>query len=698
MTTKHRSPDEDITTSANLADTTLGLTLLTQFLRQDEGLLAHSDLTDYTQSLALMPFFIAVAKGAHPKQHQLQNKLNCNDIQLKKAAMRAIKAIYLDHIDDPCRVLGLNPWASLEEGQHRYRQLIRLFHPDRNVLEDEAIADRMTANLNLAYQQFTAHEAKRQPVPSNKKRTAHPTRTSSPTAAQRKQAAASARKHGSVSGAAARPSRQTTANAASAVAKALQTKTSGVAHAALGLITAGWWSATRLLIAVNHANTLLVGALQTACKKYLIGLKSLMTTGYQSLQRPIRQSLTPSNHQVLTHWRSFGLVLTLAIVTYVMFAIWHSIKEPNDAGLFEERASLLATQQVQQVKKVQQAQQAQQAQPLVPDSLNADTDNSAVVTEQAPILTASATPDDLTHVAELEPAPVIMPNKPLPSATASPIQYNDSKQILASHNDNASQKPQQQASKQPGTSSDSVTKRPQPITLAAQTTQSNTSNDIKPLKQVLPAKPAQTEGLAKQSSLPDAPLNANPSVSIALKLTASLDQAIASQPPAVHANALAPVEPAMAVPLAKTAPTQTNLNNQPDQAPRQIQAPPVSKQALELALAGFITAIADGNLGHIDDLLMDAVNTDNARGKQRLVQMFSHMFETSAERDFSLLGLQWASRDDRMIATTRYQLQLRHIGTAEYAAYQGRLTLEWVHQAGQVKLAGFYHGQDPLFQ
>jgi ketosteroid isomerase-like protein len=387
-----------------------------------------------------------------------------------------------------------------------------------------------------------------------------------------------------------------------------------------------------------------------------------------------------------------------------MFAIWHSIKVPNDAGLFEERAGLLATQQVQQVQKVQkvqkaqQLQKAQQAQPLVPASINADTDNSAVVTEQAPILTASATPDDLTHVAELEPAPVMMPNKPLPPATASPIEHNDSKQILASHNDNASQKPQQQASKQPATSSDSVTKRPQPITLAAQTTQSNTSNDIKPLKQVLPAKPAQTQGLAKQSSLPDAPLNANPSRPMALKLTASLDQVIANQPPTVHANALAPVEPAMAVPIAKTAPTQTNLNNQPDQAPRQIQAPPVTKQALELALAGFITAIADGNLGHIDDLLMDAVNTDNARGKQRLVQMFSHMFETSAERDFSLLGLQWASRDDRMIATTRYQLQLRHIGTAEYAAYQGRLTLEWVHQAGQVKLAGFYHGQDPLFQ
>jgi hypothetical protein len=153
-----------------------------------------------------------------------------------------------------------------------------------------------------------------------------------------------------------------------------------------------------------------------------------------------------------------------------------------------------------------------------------------------------------------------------------------------------------------------------------------------------------------------------------------------------------------AVSFAKTAPTQTNLHNQRHQATHQRQEPPVTKQALELALAAFIAAIADGNLRHIDDLLIDGLNTDNTRGKQRLVQMFNRMFETSADRDFSLLGLDWTARDDRMIATTRYQLQLRHIATAEYAAYQGHLTLEWVHQAGQVKLAGFYHGQDPLFQ
>jgi hypothetical protein len=284
MTTKHhkqQSPDEAITNAERLADVSMGTTLLAQFLRQQAALYDHASPTDYAQWLALMPFFMQVAKGVHPQQVQLQNQLDCNDIHLKKAAMRAIKALYLDHVDDPCRVLGLNPWASLEEGQHRYRQLIRLFHPDRNILEDQAIADAMTANLNLAYQQFTAHEAKHQPLSPNKKRAAAtrpsrptPAPTSRPASAHSQQATARAKKQSTADQAAPSASRQTTAHAAPLAPSAFQATTSAI----MRRIKAAWLSLqTPFLTMLNGINIKPRRAQQTYRTQPIIGFASYLS-------------------------------------------------------------------------------------------------------------------------------------------------------------------------------------------------------------------------------------------------------------------------------------------------------------------------------------------------------------------------------------------------------------------------------------
>ncbi|MFV0291899.1 MAG: TerB family tellurite resistance protein [Paracoccus sp. (in: a-proteobacteria)] len=59
----------------------------------------------------------------------------------------------------PCRILGLPPDATLEEGRKRWRELIRENHPDRAIaagLPKEAIrlAETRTRAINDAWQQF----------------------------------------------------------------------------------------------------------------------------------------------------------------------------------------------------------------------------------------------------------------------------------------------------------------------------------------------------------------------------------------------------------------------------------------------------------------------------------------------------------------------------------------------------------------
>ncbi|HMQ40768.1 MAG TPA: TerB family tellurite resistance protein [Paracoccus sp. (in: a-proteobacteria)] len=64
----------------------------------------------------------------------------------------------------PCKILGLSPDATLEEGRRRWRELIREHHPDRAIaagLPKEAIrlAETRTRAINDAWQRFRAtHE------------------------------------------------------------------------------------------------------------------------------------------------------------------------------------------------------------------------------------------------------------------------------------------------------------------------------------------------------------------------------------------------------------------------------------------------------------------------------------------------------------------------------------------------------------
>ena len=55
-------------------------------------------------------------------------------------------------IDDPYRVLGLEPGASDEEVKRAYRQLAKKYHPDMN--PGDAYAAKMMNDINAAYDQI----------------------------------------------------------------------------------------------------------------------------------------------------------------------------------------------------------------------------------------------------------------------------------------------------------------------------------------------------------------------------------------------------------------------------------------------------------------------------------------------------------------------------------------------------------------
>jgi hypothetical protein len=97
-----------------------------------------------------MPFLLELASNNRTLTDATLKKFNSNAEEVRNAAIAYLKTAYLQHDDNPYRVLGLSPWSQMEEVKKRHRFLINLFHPDKGLIDDsEQIG--YAAKINQAY-------------------------------------------------------------------------------------------------------------------------------------------------------------------------------------------------------------------------------------------------------------------------------------------------------------------------------------------------------------------------------------------------------------------------------------------------------------------------------------------------------------------------------------------------------------------
>jgi hypothetical protein len=101
-----------------------------------------------------MPFFLEVVSNNQTLINSLEKKYKCSDQLIRTVVIEYLIAAYFRHIDNPYRVLGLSPWSNLEDAKSRYRFLMRLFHPDRGLVNDRDDLD-IAANINHAYSKIS---------------------------------------------------------------------------------------------------------------------------------------------------------------------------------------------------------------------------------------------------------------------------------------------------------------------------------------------------------------------------------------------------------------------------------------------------------------------------------------------------------------------------------------------------------------
>ena len=99
-----------------------------------------------------MPFLLRLISGDETALALAYNTLTNSEMDLKAVAIAFVKQACLAHSEDPYRVLGLTPWCAVDEVRERYRQLIRIFHPDRGLLFGDQHEPDYAAILNVAYQ------------------------------------------------------------------------------------------------------------------------------------------------------------------------------------------------------------------------------------------------------------------------------------------------------------------------------------------------------------------------------------------------------------------------------------------------------------------------------------------------------------------------------------------------------------------
>lgn len=98
-----------------------------------------------------MPFLMQVAYADAGALALAKTVADADDVLMQAAAASYLKQMYVRHAEDPYRVLGLNPWSGYQEAKERYRQLIRLFHPDRGIVSRAPGEPDYSANINSAF-------------------------------------------------------------------------------------------------------------------------------------------------------------------------------------------------------------------------------------------------------------------------------------------------------------------------------------------------------------------------------------------------------------------------------------------------------------------------------------------------------------------------------------------------------------------
>jgi hypothetical protein len=98
-----------------------------------------------------MPFLLLIASVDQKAMAFAKTEISEPEDKIRNAAVDFLKQFYLQHTEDPYRVLGLNPWSTQEEVKSRYRLLIRLFHPDRGGVVFTSDEQDYAANINLAF-------------------------------------------------------------------------------------------------------------------------------------------------------------------------------------------------------------------------------------------------------------------------------------------------------------------------------------------------------------------------------------------------------------------------------------------------------------------------------------------------------------------------------------------------------------------
>jgi hypothetical protein len=128
-----------------------GLLLLQQACKFLENASFYQNILPAARLVEGMPFLLQIVNAEPAALAAARQVINASDDDMQNAAINYVKLVYTVHADDPYRVLGLSPWATTEEVRNRYRQLIRIFHPDRGMLKDAPDALDYAANVNIAF-------------------------------------------------------------------------------------------------------------------------------------------------------------------------------------------------------------------------------------------------------------------------------------------------------------------------------------------------------------------------------------------------------------------------------------------------------------------------------------------------------------------------------------------------------------------
>jgi hypothetical protein len=127
-----------------------GTKVLRQALAYQQGLAQVLPLPVSSLSQA-MPFLIKILGRQQDALQYACKQLDTGAEVVWQAAVSYFKYVYFSDIRDSHRVLGLDPWSTPAEVKQRYRELIRLFHPDRGLLSPADQKQDYAALINTAY-------------------------------------------------------------------------------------------------------------------------------------------------------------------------------------------------------------------------------------------------------------------------------------------------------------------------------------------------------------------------------------------------------------------------------------------------------------------------------------------------------------------------------------------------------------------